>query len=110
MTTELSASHANVAGRKETLVKDLKGVVVDADELLKAVASSTAEDFAVARTQIERKLGEARSRLTDARIALGRQACDAADATNEYVRENPWKLIGVAAVAGLITAILLSRR
>lgn len=110
MNTELNASDGTVEGKKERLVKDLKSVVTDADGLLKEVANSTAEEFAVARTKIEGKLGEARSRLDDARIAVTEKAKSAADATHEYVRENPWKALGVAAAAGLIIGFLLSRR
>ena len=110
MNTELNASHGTVEGKQEKLVKELKGVVPDADDLLKKVANSTAEEFAAALTKIEGKLGEARSRLDDARLAVMEKAKGAADATHVYVRENPWKALGVAAAAGLIIGFLLSRR
>lgn len=110
MNTELNASHGTVEGKKEKLVKDLKGVVGDADDLMREVASSTAGELAAARTKIEGKLDEAKSRLGDARIAVTEKARVAADATNEYVRENPWKILGVAAAAGLVIGFLLSRR
>lgn len=110
MTTELIASRGTVQGTKENLVKDLKSVVADADDLLKEVANSTAEEFAAARMKFEAKLGAAKSRLNDARIAVARKAGSAADATNEYVRENPWKVVVGAAAVGLITAFLLRRR
>lgn len=110
MNTELNASHGTVEGKKEKLVKDIKGVVGDADDLMREVASSTAGELAAARTKIEGKLDEAKSRLGDARIAVTEKARVAADATNEYVRENPWKILGVAAAAGLVIGFLLSRR
>lgn len=110
MTTELTISHRAVEARKQTLVKDIKGVVSDADDLLKEVAHSTAEEFAAARSKMGDKLNEARARLHDARILATRKACSAADATQAYVMENPMKVIGVAAAAGLLAAFLLSRR
>ncbi len=110
MKTKLNTSHGTVAGKKEKLVKDLKGVVADTDDLLRQVASSSAEEFAAARTTIEGKLGEAISRLDDARIAVTEKAKGAAEATHEYVNENPWKALGVAAAAGLVIGILLRRR
>ena len=109
MTTEVTASRNTVEGRTEVLVNDLKRVVGDADEVLQEVANSTAEGFAAARTQVEGKLSEARSRLDDARIAVTRTACRAADATDAYVSENPWKVLGIAALAGFITGFVLSR-
>ena len=110
MTTELTVSQGSVQSSRETLVNDLKRVVVDADGLLKEVVGSSADQLAAARLRIETSLAEARSRLKDARIAAIGKACSAADATQDYVRENPMKIIGVAALAGLLAAFLLSRR
>lgn len=87
MTTELIANRGTVQDSKEHLVKDLKSVVRDADVLLKAAVSSTAEGFVAARTKVEATLGEA----------------------NEYVRENPWKIVAVAVAVGFATAFLFRR-
>lgn len=106
MTTELTA----IEGTKEKLVRDLKVVVADGDDLLKEVANSSVEQFAAARTNVEARMDEAKSRLQDARIAVTRTAKDAAGATQEYVRENPWKVLGLAAAAGLVIGFVLSRR
>ena len=67
-------------------------------------------EFAAARTKVEARLGEVKTSFVDARTALTQKARWAADATNQYVRENPWKVIGIAALAGLIAAFLYSRR
>ncbi len=106
MTTELTA----IEGTKEKLVRDLKVVVADGDDLLKEVANSSVEQFAAARTNVEARMGEAKSRLQDARIAVTATAKGAAGATQEYVRENPWKVLGVAAAAGLVIGFVISRR
>lgn len=110
MTTELSISHSALEASKQILLKDLRDVVSDADDLLKKVGNSTAEEFSVARAKIEARLVDARSRLHDARILATRKASEAAEATEEYVRENPAKVIGIALLAGLLAALLLSRR
>lgn len=107
---DLTHGHGNVEQLKDKLVKDLKSVGADADGLLKEVASSTAEEFAAARTRIEAKLGEAKSRLDSSRHAVAEKAKRSADATHEYVVENPWKVLGLAAAAGVIVGILMSRR
>lgn len=110
MTTALTASHGAIAARNDILVKDLKRVVGDADDLLHELANAGSEEFATARARIEARLGEAESSLRAARSAFAQQARIAADATNEYIRENPWKLVGIATAAGLLAALLLSRR
>ncbi|MDI6747335.1 MAG: DUF883 family protein [Rhodocyclaceae bacterium] len=91
-------------------MKDLKRVVGDADDLLHELASAGTEELATARTRIEASLGEVEASLRAARRAFARQARIAADATNEYVRKNPWKLVGIVTAAGLLAALLLSRR
>jgi ElaB/YqjD/DUF883 family membrane-anchored ribosome-binding protein len=110
MNTKLTVTHGSVEGSKDALVQDLKSVVVHAEDLLKEVTNSTAEGFAAARTKVEKQLGEARIRLDDARVAVTARAKSAADATQVYVKDNPWKVAGGAAVAGMIIALLLRRR
>lgn len=115
MNTELitrhgSTRHDSIEGTKDKLVKDLRAVVEDADCLLQEVANSTAEEFAAARTRIGAKLSEARSRLDEARIAVTDKARHTADVTHEYMMQNPWKVVGFAAVIGLIIGAIVSRR
>ena len=110
MTTELISSQGSLQASKEILLRDLKRVVGDADDLVKQVASSSAEEFAARRAGIEEKLAEARSRITDLRTSAARSACKAADAANDYIRDNPWKASSCGAVAGVIVALLVSRR
>ena len=95
---------------REVLVTDLSAIVADADKLIKDMAGLTSEEIALARNSIEAKLDAARTRLDDARIVVTRKACSAAEATSEYLSENPWKVIGVAALAALVAALLASRR
>jgi ElaB/YqjD/DUF883 family membrane-anchored ribosome-binding protein len=109
MNTELSASLSAVEGKKAALVKDLKAVAADAEALLREMASITAEGFAETRTKVEGKLGEAKAKLDTARLAVAERAKGAADTTHEYVRDNPWQVLGVSAVAGLLIGLVLRR-
>ena len=110
MSTELIASHGTIEGAKDVLVKDLKGVVCDADDLLKAVTGSTNDGLAAARTKVEARFGEIKSRLVDAGLAVTERAKGVADAGQVYLTDNPWKIAGVAAMAGLMIGFLLKRR
>lgn len=89
---------------------DLKELVADGDDLLQQLVKCSNEEFSAARARIERRLRETSARLDHARVAMARKAGRTADSTFEYVHENPWKVAGVAAMAGLITAFVLSRR
>ena len=101
MTTEVS---------KDKLVADLKVVVADAEELLRATASQAGEKVAAARERIQASLAAAKIKLADTERAVVEQTRKAAKATDEYVHENPWKAVGIAAVAGLVLGVLISRR
>ena len=106
----MSAHSINNDVSKEKLVADLKVVVADAEELLRATASQAGEKVAAARERIQASLATAKVKLTDAERALLEKSKLAAKATDEYVRENPWQAVGAAAVAGLVLGVLISRR
>jgi ElaB/YqjD/DUF883 family membrane-anchored ribosome-binding protein len=106
----MSAQSASNDVSKEKLVADLKVVVADAEELLRATASQAGEKVVAARERIQASLATAKVKLTDAERALLEKSKLAAKATDEYVRENPWQAVGVAAVAGLVLGVLISRR
>jgi ElaB/YqjD/DUF883 family membrane-anchored ribosome-binding protein len=105
-------THENAAESvsKEKLMQDLKTVVNDAEELLRATASQTGERIAAAREKAEESLRIAKVRLADAQMAIAEKAKVAARATDDYVHENPWQAVGIAAVAGLVLGALISRR
>jgi len=106
----MSAHSVNNDTSKEKLVADLKVVVADAEELLRATASQAGEKVVAARERIQASLATAKVKLTDAEQVLLEKSKLAAKATDEYVRDNPWQAVGVAAVAGLVLGVLISRR
>jgi ElaB/YqjD/DUF883 family membrane-anchored ribosome-binding protein len=110
-TTEPVATGADTdrAGR-DKLVADLKVVVADAEELLKATASQTGERITAARAKAEESLKVAKVRLADAQASAVASTKAAAKATDDYVHENPWRAVGVAGVAGLLLGALIARR
>ena len=73
-------------------------------------ASAAGEKAAVARERIQASLATAKVKLGEAERALLEKTKEAARATDDYVRENPWQAVGIAAVAGLVLGILISRR
>ena len=110
MNQSMSVTHRTVQGSKEMLRRDLRRIVEDADDLMKEMTNATVEDFAVLRERVQKKLGEARVKLNEAQTTVTRNVYAATDSTQRYIKENPWKLVGIATAAGLITALLLSHR
>jgi ElaB/YqjD/DUF883 family membrane-anchored ribosome-binding protein len=90
----------------ERLVRDLKSVARDAEDLLKATAGQAGE-----------KVGELRSRLA-AGLESAKDTCQrleektlaAARATDRTIREHPYETIGVAFGLGLLVGVLVTRK
>ena len=106
----MNAQSASNDVTKDKLVADLKVVVADAEELLRATASQAGEKVSAARARIEASLATAKVKLTEAERVLLEKSKLAAKATDEYVRENPWHAVGIAAAVGLVLGVLISRR
>jgi len=106
----MNAQSASNDVSKEKLVADLKVVVADAEELLRATASQAGEKVSAARERITASLASAKVKLADAERVLLEKTKQAAKATDEYVHENPWQAVGIAAMAGVLLGILISRR
>ncbi len=98
---------SDVAAR-EQLIADFKTVVADAEALLRATANEGGEKLAEVRAKAEESLRVAKDRMAETRAALLARAGAAARASDEFVRENPWKVAAAAAGAGLVTGILLA--
>jgi len=88
------------------LVADLKAVMHDAEDLMKATAGQAGE-----------KLSEVRGRLAAA-LESGKATCQrleektiaAAKATDRTIREHPYESIGIALGVGLLLGVLVARK
>ena len=79
---------------KEQLAANLRRLIADAEDLLSATAGQT----------------DAREKLADADAAIRAKTREMAYATDDYVHDNPWSSIGVAAALGLLIGVLIGRR
>jgi ElaB/YqjD/DUF883 family membrane-anchored ribosome-binding protein len=95
---------------KDKLIEDLKVVAQDVEELLRATASQTGEKLSEARTRAEESLRAARTRLNEASDEIAERTRAAATAADDYVRDNPWHAVGIAAGIGFAVGFLLARR
>ena len=93
----------------DKLVNDLKTLIGDAEELLKATANQAGEKVGAARQKIEQSLVEGRKALADSEKVFREKTKEAADMADDYVRENPWTAVGIAAGFGLVLGLLIGR-
>jgi ElaB/YqjD/DUF883 family membrane-anchored ribosome-binding protein len=95
---------------RDALVKDFSDVLVEAETLLKQAAKESGEKATDLRSQVEAKLRSAKLRLMDIQDDAIDSAKAAARVTDDYVRDNPWQAIGVAAAIGFLVGLVISRR
>ena len=95
---------------KEKLAQDLKIVISDAEDLLRATASQAGEKVSAAREKIQESLRRARLKLADVEDAIVDKSKQAARVTDEYVHDHPWRAVGIAAGIGFVVGLLIGRR
>jgi ElaB/YqjD/DUF883 family membrane-anchored ribosome-binding protein len=90
----------------EKLMRDLRAVVQDGEELLRAGAHELGEKGVAARERLAAALERAKEtgRKLQERTAAG------ARATDRVIREHPYQSIGVAFGVGLLIGVLVNRR
>lgn len=89
-----SARHA------DKVITGLNEMAARAQDLLREVSSDIGD-----------RVDGTTSRLADASAKVSDRARYAIGATDDYVRENPWKVLGVGlALGALLAAMLLNRR
>ena len=94
----------------EKLMQDMRVVVADAEDLLKATAGQTGERIEKIRARAEESLRTARNRMQIAGKAVQETATEAARTVDDQVHKNPWTAVSIAAGVGLVLGIILSRR
>ena len=97
-------------GARDQLMSDLKSVIQDAEAWLRNGSQMTGEELHAAKAKFERTLISAKADLIRLEETVVEKTKEAAKATDEYVKENPWKSVGIGAAAGLVIGLLISRK
>lgn len=100
----------DTAVTKEKLAQDLKIVISDAEDLLRATANQAGEKVSAAREKIQDSLHRAKLKLAEVEDVLVDKSKQAARVTDEYVHDNPWRAVGIAAGIGFVIGLLIGRR
>jgi ElaB/YqjD/DUF883 family membrane-anchored ribosome-binding protein len=98
-------SNQNASVTREKLVEDFKVLKDDVQELLKATASVVGDKASEARVKVQESLKVAQDKLAVAQESLKARGKEAVAVTDEYVRDNPWSAVGVAAGVGFLLGI-----
>lgn len=95
---------------KDRMANDLRTMITDSEDLLKAAASVSGESFSSARTKFEDKLRSAKATLAEASEPMFERTRETAIVADDYVRGNAWTAVGIAIAAGVLIGLLSARR
>ena len=90
---------------KEKVVEDIKVLSKDVQELIKATASVVGEKAADARVKVQESLKVAQEKLAALPDSVKAKSKEAVAATDQYVRNNPWNAVGIAAGVGFLLGL-----
>ena len=95
---------------RDKLISDFKVVVSDTEELLRATAGLAGEKVGELRAKAQDRLAGAKLKLAEMEAAAIDKAKDAGRAADNYVHDNPWRSVAIAAGCGFIVGLLIGRR
>ena len=84
------------------LADELRTLVEDAEALLR---SGLASGGAELQGRAEDTLADLKARLGNLEQQLNQRARD----VDSYVRDNPWQVVGIAAVVGIVLGVMMTR-
>lgn len=99
-------SESELRDSTQKLLHDLRQVVQDGEEVLRAGAGELSEKGAAARKKLSATIDAAKEtlhKIQDKTIA-------GAKATDKVIREHPYQSIGIAFGVGVLLGVLISRK
>lgn len=103
-------SQRSTSESREELISDVKNGLYQVEEMLREAAATTGDKAVELRDSALEALKSLGETLADVQYSVRRHGRAAARATDDYVHENPWRSLGIAAAAGVLLGILISRR
>jgi len=99
-------SASDIEESTEKLLQDLKEVVRDGEELLRAGVEELGDRGSAAREKLMAALEIAR----ETQRRLQERAVAGAKAADGYIRDNPYQSIGIAFGVGILLGLFVTRR
>lgn len=105
-----STSPTSTMGNTNPIARDIQNVVTDAQELLKTVQTEGESRLGDVKAKVQQQLDSAKQMLGQLQTTVQDGAKVAIDNTDAYVRNNPWRAVGVSAALGAFIGFLATRR
>jgi ElaB/YqjD/DUF883 family membrane-anchored ribosome-binding protein len=84
--------------------------IENVEDLTQALKNVDTPEIARVKAKVKIALAAAKSALADGAAQVRTQAREVSKTTDSYVRDNPWQVVGIAALIGIAVGIFASRR
>ena len=95
---------------KDSASGEFRNLIDDVEDLISRVADVKDPEIARIRDKVKAAVSTTREALNDGADKVRRSAQQMAGGTDDYVRENPWQALGIAALVGIAIGFLASSR
>lgn len=96
--------------QSEKLVADVRILIDDTEELVKATASQAGDKIVDIRNRTQEAVANLKPQLSKLETLVVDRAKTTVTAADAYIHDNPWTAIGVSAGIGLVIGLLIGRR
>lgn len=94
----------------KTARTDIKTLIKDAQDLFREASSTTGEKAEELRAKGLALLDSAMEKAQEVQAIAVEKGKVAAQTTDEFVHDHPWKAVGIATGIGLLAGLLMSRK
>ncbi len=98
------------APTNEELSTDVQKAIRSAEDMFHQATSASGDKAAELRARAMEQLRVLREKLHDAQDSVVASSKAAAQATDDFVHDHPWKSIATAAAVGMVVGLLMNRR
>jgi ElaB protein len=88
--------------------EEVQNLIADVEDLIDRVGEAADPEVRRLRAKVADAVSSAKQSIAAGAEQVQRQAMDAFDAGDRYVRNQPWEAIGIAALAGVAVGFLVS--
>jgi ElaB/YqjD/DUF883 family membrane-anchored ribosome-binding protein len=102
--------NSNVRDAKDYANGQINSFIENVEDLTHALKDVDTPEIARVKAKVKIALAAAKSALSDGASQVRSQARQVSKTTDTYVRDNPWQVVGIAALIGMAVGILATRR
>jgi ElaB/YqjD/DUF883 family membrane-anchored ribosome-binding protein len=102
--------NSHVRDAKEFANGQINSFIENVEDLTHALKDVDTPEIARVKAKVKIALAAAKSALSDGAAQVRSQARQVTKTTDTYVRDNPWQVVGIAALIGMAVGIIATRR